>query len=174
MVPTSHEDLARKAQARHLHPPAPWALTFVVTWFGSGLAPRAPGTFGTLAALPFAVVIAWLWGPWGLVIGAVAVFLVGWWASEAYVRRVRQKDPGQVVIDEVAAMWLTLAVVPLDVTYYALAFVAFRFFDILKPWPVRWADRRIGGGLGIMIDDILAAGYAMLVLWIVVSIVQIV
>lgn len=160
---------ALKSHAEGLHPAAPWPLTMIVTWFGLGLAPRAPGTIGSLGALPFAAVIAWLGGPWALLGASVVVFLIGWWASELYVRRTRREDPGLVVIDEVAGQWLTLAVVPLDPVAYALGFVFFRIADIAKPWPVRWADRRMAGGLGIMVDDVLAAGYAALALWAVVT-----
>lgn len=174
MTSSTHRKVSRKMHARGLHPAAPWPLTLVVTWFGLGLVPRAPGTFGSLGALPFAVLISWAGGPWALVGAAVVVFLIGWWASEVYVNHIRQKDPGHVVIDEVAGQWLTLAVAPLDPVAYALGFVFFRIFDIFKPWPVRWADRRMGGGLGIMIDDVLAAGYAALALWAVVTVVPIV
>lgn len=162
------KDASSIPQGTPLPPPAPWWLTGIVTWFGSGLISRAPGTMGSLAALPFAAALHWGFGPHGplaLVVGAGIVFLIGWVASEAYVRRIRQKDPGQVVIDEVAAQWLTLAVAPLDPLAYALGFLWFRIFDIFKPWPISWIDRRLGGGLGIMADDILAAGYAAAALW---------
>jgi len=72
-------------------------------------------------------------------------------------------DPGAIVIDEVAAQWLVLLPVPLDPLSYAVAFLLFRLFDIWKPWPVGWLDRRVHGGLGIMLDDLLAAVYAVLV-----------
>ncbi len=148
---------------------APWWLTGTVTWFGVGLSPRAPGTVGSLAALPFAAAMSWAAGPAlapaVLCLAALVVFLVGWWTSQLYVWKVRQKDPGQVVIDEVAAQWLTLAVAPMDPLAYGLGFLWFRVFDIFKPWPVNWVDRRLGGGLGIMADDIVAAGYAALALW---------
>lgn len=160
-----HRKVARKVRARGLHPAAPWPLTLVVTWFGLGLVPRAPGTFGSLGALPLAMLISWAAGPWALVAASFAVFGLGWWASEVYVRRVRQKDPGQVVIDEVAGQWLTLAAAPLDPLSYALGFVFFRIFDIFKPWPVSWADRRLSGGLGIMADDMFAGVYAGVALW---------
>lgn len=169
MKPSTHEQAKQQARAEALHPRPPWPMTMIVTWFGLGLAPRAPGTFGSLGALPFAWVIVWAAGPWVLVAAAGVVFLLGWWVSEAYVRRVRQKDPGQVVIDEVAAQWLTLSVVPLDPVTYGLGFVFFRIADIAKPWPVHWADRRLGGGFGIMIDDVIAAGYAAPALWAVVT-----
>ena len=81
------------------------------------------------------------------------------------VKRVSAtEDPGAIVIDEVAGQWLVLVAAPLDPLAYALAFLLFRIFDIWKPWPVRWADRHVKGGLGIMLDDILAAIYAVALL----------
>jgi phosphatidylglycerophosphatase A len=82
------------------------------------------------------------------------------------------EDPGAVVIDEVAGQWLVLAVAPLDVWYFAAAFVLFRVFDIAKPWPVSWADRRIKGGFGVMFDDILAGLYGAAVLLVVLWLVE--
>lgn len=145
-----------------LSPFHPAAL--IATWLGSGLLPKIPGTWGSLAALPFAVGISWLGGPWLLAAATVLVFLVGIWASEIYARRLGHEDPGSVVVDEVAGQWLTLVPVALQLEYYPLAFVLFRLFDILKPWPINWADRKLKGGFGIMADDILAAGYAVAVL----------
>lgn len=137
----------------------------LATWFGSGLLPKAPGTWGSLAALPFAWLIQREWGGIGLAAAAVVMFLVGWWASSLYVRRRHVADPQEVVIDEVAAQWLVLAVAPPSLTHYALGCALFRIADIVKPFPASWADRKLHGGLGVMADDMLAAPYAMLVLW---------
>lgn len=156
---------ARDPAPDTLHKAVPWPLTLVVTWFGAGLSPVAPGTAGSLAALPFAFAIAWFGAPWMLVPAAAVVFLIGWWAADLYCRRAGLKDPGLIVIDEVAAQWLTLSVAPPEVVPYAVGFILFRIFDTLKPWPVSWADRRIGGGFGVMIDDIVAAGYSTALLW---------
>lgn len=143
------------------NPTPGWGPILLATWFGAGLLPRMPGTWGSLAALPFAWVIHLYGGPDALMAAAAAVFLIGIWASEIYARASASADPGEVVIDEVAGQWLTLALAaPLDPLYYALGFVLFRLADIFKPWPVSWADRRLKGGMGIMIDDILAAIYA--------------
>ncbi|CAA7623455.1 Phosphatidylglycerophosphatase A [Candidatus Terasakiella magnetica] len=138
--------------------------TLAATWFGAGLLPKAPGTWGSAAALPFAWVMMRFGGVW-LVLAAVAVcFLVGWWASAVYVRHTGAEDPSEVVIDEVAGQWLVLAACPLDPLAYGLGFILFRVFDVWKPWPVGWADRHIGGGLGIMVDDILAALYGLILI----------
>lgn len=146
-------------------PPLPsrpvWLLT---TWFGAGLSPKAPGTMGSLAALPFAWIIAWATGPWGLFIAAVLITLVGIWASERHVRATGETDPGRIVIDEVAGQWFTLVPAPLDPLSYLVGFGLFRLFDITKPWPVSFFDRKLSGGLGIMLDDVAAAVYASAIL----------
>ncbi|MEM7226577.1 MAG: phosphatidylglycerophosphatase A [Pseudomonadota bacterium] len=132
----------------------------IATWFGSGLAAKAPGTWGSVAALPCAVVLVWLGGSWALAIAVVAAFLAGLWASARYTAAGDAKDPGAVVIDEVAGQWLTLIPVALDLRYYLLGFLLFRLFDIWKPWPIGWLDRNVEGAPGIMIDDIVAGAYA--------------
>ena len=134
--------------------------SLIATWFGSGLLPRAPGTWGTLASLPAAALIVTLGGRWALLGAAGAAFLVGIWASERYARSLGVEDPGKIVIDEVAGMWLTLVPLALDPITYGIAFVFFRIFDIFKVWPANVLDRRVKGGLGIMIDDTVAAIYA--------------
>lgn len=136
----------------------------IATWFGAGLLPRAPGTWGSLAALPFAWALAWWGGPMALAAATVVVFLVGWWAAAVYVRRTGRQDPGEVVVDEVAGQWLTLVMVPPDPLLYLAGFALFRLFDIRKPWPVGWADREIGGGLGVMVDDVFAGLYAAVIM----------
>ena len=136
----------------------------IATWFGAGLLPRAPGTWGSLAALPFAWGLARLGGPVALAAAALVVFLVGWWAAELYVRRSGVADPAEVVVDEVAGQWLTLALVPPEPLLYLAGFALFRLFDIRKPWPVSWADREVGGGLGVMLDDVFAGLYAGMVM----------
>lgn len=136
----------------------------VATWFGTGLLPISPGTWGSLAALPVAWVIRSHSGITGLAVATVIAFTIGWWAAATVAKASAIEDPGAVVIDEVAAQWLVLLPAPADPLAYALAFLLFRLFDIWKPWPVRWADRHVKGGLGIMLDDLLAAVYAVVVL----------
>lgn len=135
-----------------------WLLA---TWFGAGMLPWAPGTWGSLAALPFAwLILVYLGWPW-LVVAAAAVFVVGLWAAERYVRASGHGDPGAVVIDEVAGQFIALtaaATTPID---FAVGFALFRVFDIFKPWPANWAERRFSGGLGVMADDVFAGLYAL-------------
>ena len=138
----------------------------LATWFGVGLLPKAPGTWGSLAALPFAWVIASWGGEQALSAAIVIVILVGWWASAYYVHETGIADPSEVVIDEVAGQWLTLLVVPPHIVYYTAGFLLFRLFDIRKPWLVGWADRKVEGGLGVMLDDIFAGIFAAIVLYV--------
>ena len=136
----------------------------LATWFASGYAPKAPGTAGSLAALPFAWLISEYAGILALIIAVAVVFVIGIFAANSYMAKSGEHDPGSVVIDEVAGQWLTLTVVPLDPFLYIAGFLAFRFFDILKPWPIKNFEKISEGGFGVMIDDIAAAGYAILVL----------
>jgi phosphatidylglycerophosphatase A len=136
----------------------------IATWFGVGLSPLAPGTCGSLAALPIAWAIRTISGATGLAGGLVLVFSAGIWAADAAAKASGAQDPAAVVVDEVAGQWLVLLLAPFDPLAWAFGFLLFRLFDIWKPWPVRWADRHVKGGLGIMLDDILAAGYALMIL----------
>ncbi|MEO5375917.1 MAG: phosphatidylglycerophosphatase A [Alphaproteobacteria bacterium] len=141
------------------------AAAGVATWFGAGLLPWAPGTWGSLAALPFAWGLCVMSdGPLPLALATAGVALLGWISADHHARRIGEADPGQVVVDEVAGQWLTLVAVPPDILAYAAGFLLFRLFDIWKPWPAGWADRTLKGGLGIMVDDIVAGAYAGLVL----------
>jgi phosphatidylglycerophosphatase A len=144
---------------------SPWhPAHLIATWFGCGLLPKAPGTWGSAAALPFAWGLYLLGGAWALLAASGLCFLAGWWASSVYVRKTGIADPSEVVIDEVAGQWLVLAAVPADPVLYALGFLVFRVLDIAKPWPASWADRHIEGGLGVMADDMLAAAYGALLM----------
>lgn len=131
------------------------------TLCGVGLLPRAPGTFGALVAVPFAWVLA-RGGAGALLVAAAALFLAGWWAA-AIVVRARGEDPPAIVIDEAAGQVLTLAAAPLDPWFYAAGFALFRLFDIWKPYPIRGLERHVKGGLGVMIDDLVAGFYAYVV-----------
>ena len=139
--------------------------SLLATWFGSGLAPFASGTWGSLAALPFGVGIYWLGGAVWLTVAAVLCFAIGVWASERYAAALGQGDPSAVVIDEVAGQWLALVPAALDPILIGVSFFFFRLFDVLKPWPAGWCDKRLKGGMGIMLDDIFAGIYAGLVVF---------
>lgn len=142
------------------------------TFFGCGLLPFAPGTWGSLAALPIAWLVREQYGIVALIAAAVLVFFIGLWASTIYVRRSSENDPAPIVIDEVAGQLLVLAVAPLQWSWFFAGLVLFRLFDIVKPWPVSWAERRFRNGLGVMLDDILAAIYAGVILYLAVVILR--
>lgn len=139
-------------------------VTLIATFFGSGLLKPASGTWGTLAALAPGLIIAQKFGAPGLIIAAAIAYAVGHWASTRWIADTEDKDPSPIVIDEVVGLWLTLTLAPLTPLGIALAFGLFRLFDIVKPWPVRWADKNISGATGIMLDDVLAGIWAALVL----------
>lgn len=134
--------------------------TIISTWFGAGLLRPAAGTWGSLAALPFAWALTSLGGYDLLLIAAALFFAVGIWAAGAYEAASPDKDPSSVVVDEVVGMWITLLFVPQELLWYIIAFAAFRFFDVLKIWPIIWLDRNVKGGVGIMADDVLAGIFA--------------
>ncbi|CAL93126.1 phosphatidylglycerophosphatase A [Azoarcus olearius] len=137
---------------------------FISLGFGAGLSPRAPGTVGTLlgwalfpllhAPLADGVFLALL----------VALFVAGILATERTGRALGVSDHGGIVWDEIVAIWLVLLLTPATLAWQAAAVALFRFFDIVKPPPVSWADRRFKGGFGVMLDDLIAAGYTLLVL----------
>ena len=147
----------------------------IATFFGSGLLKPAPGTWGSLATLPF----AWglIWAADGdtmrtiLFLGAAVVVSAasGWWATAKYLEQTGAHDPGEVVIDEVAGQFLTFLVAAPFMPLYRLdvfvaAFVLFRVFDITKIWPASWADGKLAGATGVMLDDLFAGVYAGAVL----------
>jgi len=140
-------------------------IKFISTWFYSGLFPKAPGTCGSLAALPFIYVLAWRYGVWGVAAFAAAVAVIGVYAADVYAKKLGKSDPGQIVVDEVAGQAITLLAAGTDIGLFVLGFGLFRLFDIVKPWPVSWADNEVRGGLGIMLDDILAGIIGGAVLW---------
>ncbi len=137
---------------------------FIALGFGSGLAPWAPGTAGTL--------LAWLLYPLIrspvsealFVVLLVSLFFAGVIAAERTGRALGVSDHGAIVWDEMVATWLVLMFAPATLFWQAVAVALFRFFDIVKPPPIRWADRQLEGGFGVMFDDLLAAGYTILVL----------
>ncbi|MGH7092646.1 MAG: phosphatidylglycerophosphatase A family protein [Stellaceae bacterium] len=133
----------------------------LATGFGTGLLPGIPGTWASLAALPCAWLIVWAGGRTALALAAIAVFAVGCRAAGVTARASGAEDPGFIVIDEIAAQFLVLIAAPLDWRAYLAGFLLFRLFDIAKPFPIRQVERGVAGGLGIMLDDVLAAIYAL-------------
>lgn len=142
------------------------ALT-IAYGFGSGLLPKAPGTWGSLAALLPGYYILMAMGPFALLMASAGLFFIGIWAANVHARIHDSHDAGQVVVDEFVGQWL--AMIPL--AYMTLnrghamdilmAFAAFRFFDIIKPWPIKLLDQQMKGGLGVMVDDVVAGLFAI-------------
>ena len=141
-------------------------VLFLAFGFGSGLAKKAPGTFGTLVAVP----IYWLFAQTNLFVYSLLTLIVtvaGIWICDSAAKKLDEHDSGGIVWDEIAGYLITMWLVPLSWQAMALGFVLFRVFDILKPWPIKWIDRQVHGGLGIMLDDVLAGVFAGgLLLWI--------
>jgi phosphatidylglycerophosphatase A len=166
-------------QNKHDVPKAPTRL-ILTTWehflaygFGSGLAPKAPGTFGTLVGLPFWFLLHWLTPePVFYIAVCVLLFIFGCWICGESARLLGLHDAPGIVFDEIVGFLITC--VPLlylpagaaEWPWLIAAFVLFRFFDIIKPWPIRWLDQKVDGGLGIMIDDVLAGIFAALCLFV--------
>ncbi len=131
--------------------------------FGSGLMPKAPGTAGTVAAI-----LPWLWLTQQSLTTYLTVLLVatliGIYLCDKTSRDLGVHDHSGIVWDEFCGLWLTMIAVPTTWQWLLLGFVLFRFFDIIKPWPINWLDKKIPGGLGIMVDDLLAGLFAWLIL----------
>ncbi len=138
------------------------AILILSTWFGSGLAPFAPGTFGTLAAVPLVVGFGFL-GNWTAFLCVMAISGLAIWVSQEAENLLGEKDPSAVVIDEVAGLSVTMLLVPLSWLSLCVGFLLFRFFDIVKPWPANRAEK-LKGGFGIVLDDLAAGVYAHLAL----------
>jgi phosphatidylglycerophosphatase A len=149
-----HRELVSKVVRHPLH----W-LAFGL---GTGLMPFAPGTWGSLPGIAL-----WWFGPQDLYLQlalAAGLFVVGVWITGASAARIGVHDHSGIVLDEIVGMYLTLLVIPPEPLWILAAFLLFRVMDIWKPWPIRELDHRLGGGLGIMLDDVLAALYAALML----------
>ena len=137
---------------------------FIALGGGCGLVPFAPGTAGTLLAWLVYALLAPARGGWFSLALLAGSFAIGVWASARTARALGEADPGAIVWDEMVAFWLVLGFTPPGLLWQACAFALFRLFDIWKPAPIRYFDRKLKGGFGVMFDDLLAALYAVLVL----------
>ncbi|MES9830800.1 MAG: phosphatidylglycerophosphatase A [Candidatus Thiodiazotropha sp. L084R] len=127
--------------------------------FGTGLLPKAPGTYGTLVGIPAYLLIQ----PLSLIyyIGLVSLaFILGVWLCEVTSRDLGVHDHGGIVWDEIVGYLVTMVFAPAGWYWILVGFLLFRFFDIVKPWPIRWIDKKVGGGFGIMVDDLVAGLFA--------------
>ncbi len=130
---------------------------------GSGAAPKAPGTFGTLAAVPLYLLVQPL-SAINYLLLVITLFLVGVWLCDRTSKDLGVHDHGGIVWDEWVGLLITLWLAPMGWHWLIVGFLLFRFFDILKPWPIGWLDQRIHGGLGIMLDDVVAGLFAFVLL----------
>ena len=133
--------------------------------FGSGLAPKAPGTFGTLLAVPLYLLLAQLTLPMYLLV-LLAACLLGFYLCGKAARDLNVHDHPGIVWDEFVGFWLTMTAIPATWQWILAGFVLFRLFDIAKPWPIGWCDKRLAGGVGIMLDDLLAGLYSWAILFV--------
>lgn len=136
---------------------------FIALGFGTGLAPFAPGTWGTLVAIPLAALLRLSGSDAAYLVAVLLLIGAGAWASEVTARHLGVSDHGSIVIDEIAAFLLVLFFVGAEPLRVAIAFVLFRIFDIAKPPPIGAVDEKLKNGWGVMADDLLAAGYALVV-----------
>lgn len=156
--------------AREKHLPIPAGLWrrpvhLLAFGFGAGIAPVAPGTFGTLLGIPLYLLMQSWSSP--LYIAACAIlFGLGVIVCHITARDLKVHDHAGIVFDEIVGYLVTMIAAPTGWVWVGLGFLLFRLFDIWKPWPIRSVDRRVGGGFGIMFDDLLAAVYAGLMLWV--------
>jgi phosphatidylglycerophosphatase A len=142
---------------------------FVALGFGAGLAPVAPGTFGTLAAIPLYWLLAIFLPPLVIAFLAIPLFFAGIWACDVTGRDLGVADHGAMVWDEIVAFLPLAALASSSWLLQLTAFLLFRLFDIWKPFPIREMERRLKGGLGVMADDLVAACYAYVVFILVVT-----
>jgi len=134
-------------------------ILFLAFGFGSGLAKKAPGTFGTVAAIPLYCLFAQT-GLLAYSLLTIIVTIAGIWICDIAAKKLDEHDFGGIVWDEIAGYLITMWLVPFTWQNVVLGFVLFRIFDIIKPWPIKWADQKVQGGFGIMLDDVLAAVFA--------------
>ncbi|MCD2452182.1 phosphatidylglycerophosphatase A [Methylicorpusculum oleiharenae] len=136
---------------------------FLAFGFGSGLSKKAPGTMGTLAAIPIYWALSAL-DPWLYGFLVILINLAGIYFCDYAAKKLGEHDFGGIVWDEIGGFLITLLFIPPSWMAVLIGFVLFRWFDIFKPWPISWADKKINGGLGIMLDDIIAGGISCLIM----------
>ncbi|MCP3869558.1 MAG: phosphatidylglycerophosphatase A [Gammaproteobacteria bacterium] len=150
--------ISRPAEIRWTNP-----VHLLAFGLGSGASPVAPGTVGTIAALPLYFLLRPL-APSVYLLLVAGLFLLGIWLCSLASRDLGIHDPGAIVWDEWVGLLVTLWLIPEGVWWLLAGFVLFRIFDILKPWPIGWLDRRVPGGLGIMLDDLVAGLYGLILI----------
>jgi phosphatidylglycerophosphatase A len=152
---------------RNQAPQSIWTnpVHFLAFGLGTGASPYAPGTVGTLLGIPLVYLLS-QWPLWVYLLVTVVLIAIGIWVCDKTSKDIGVHDHGGIVIDEVAGYLVTMIAVPVNVWTLIAAFFIFRFFDIIKPWPIGWLDKQVQGGVGIMVDDLLAGVYGLAVIWI--------
>lgn len=138
--------------------------TWLASWFGCGFLNPAPGTWGSLGALPFGILIYAYGGTVTLFICSILITLIGLWASDKFDNDMGGHDSKMIVIDEVAGQWIAMLPAFGNPLLIGLSFLLFRFFDILKPGPIGWIDKNMEGAKGVMYDDVLAGIFAAVII----------
>ncbi len=138
-------------------------IQFLALGFGSGLAPKAPGTFGTLAAIPLYLLLSAL-APLSYALAVLLMTLAGFYICGKAADDVGVHDHPAIVWDEFVGFFITMFMIPVSWQSVLLGFVLFRLFDIAKPWPISFVDKKVSGGFGIMIDDVLAGAFALIIM----------
>lgn len=139
--------------------------TWLASWFGCGFISPAPGTWGSLGAIPFGVAIYAIGGSITLIIATILITIIGLWASHKFDNDMDGHDSKMIVIDEVAGQWIALIPAALNPILIPLAFILFRFFDILKPFPINMIDKKAPGAFGVMFDDIVAGIFTAIIVY---------
>jgi len=146
-------------------------IHFLAFGFGAGLSPIMPGTMGTLVAIPMYLVLRLL-PVTGYVVACALITLIGFWLCHVTAKDLKVHDHPGIVWDEIAGFLWTMLLAPKAWWWIIIGFGLFRFFDIIKPWPIRWIDQRVKGGVGIMLDDLLAAVGAWVILQLIAAFVS--
>lgn len=137
---------------------------WIAQGFGVGRSPVAPGTFGTVVGIPFYLLmqdLSWLW----YTAVVVVMFAIGVWAAQSTVEQYGEEDHQSIVWDEVVGFLITMIAAPAHWMWIPIGFVVFRFYDIIKPWPISWLDNHAKGGFGAMADDAMAGVFGALTIW---------
>jgi len=139
----------------------PWY--FLAFGFGTGLLPKMPGTYATIVAIPIYLIMRqFSWLTYGIVLALIIIFAM--WVSDKVSKEIGIHDHPGVNIDEIPGFLLTMLFAPAGWLWILLGFILFRFFDILKPWPISWLDKNVGGGFGMVVDDLLAGFFGFVVI----------
>lgn len=162
---TENKETTRSASKPSMTPATVWSnpVHFAAFGFGSGAAPKAPGTFGTIAGVAIFLLLPEMnW--WAYLLFLLVTFALGVWICDKTSDDIGVHDHGGIVWDEFVGFWITMYLAPPGWLWLLYGFALFRVLDILKPWPIKWADSQVSGGLGVMLDDVIASIMAALCL----------